>query len=88
MTYARIASAARAYDRDVQQFTGIASPIRDYEAILELTYLAQIGPGVIFQPLIQYVMHPGGGAAHPNDPAHIRRLRDAAVFGVRTTLSY
>lgn len=88
MTYARISDGARAFDRDLQQFTGIATPVRDFEAIVEVTYQAEVRPGTSIQPLFQYVMHPGGGAVDPNDPAQLRRIRDAAVFGVRTTINF
>ena len=88
MTYARISDAARQFDRDEQQFSGIAIPARDYEAIVEMTYFAEVAAGVAVQPLFQYVMHPGGGAADPNDPRSTSRIRDAAVFGLRTTISY
>jgi porin len=88
MTYARISDGARGFDRDLQQFTGISTPVRDFEAIVEVTYQAEVRPGTSIQPLFQYVMHPGGGAVDPNDPAQHRRIRDAAVFGVRTTINF
>ncbi|WP_299710330.1 carbohydrate porin [Tardiphaga sp.] len=88
ITYARISDGARQFDRDIREFTGIATPVRDFEAIVELTYLAEVKPGVLVQPLFQYVMHPGGGAVDPNDPAQTRRIKDAAVFGVRTTINF
>jgi porin len=87
-TFARISDGARQFDRDVQLFTGVASPIRDYEAILEVTYLAEVRTGLVVQPLFQYVMHPAGGAVDPNDPTQTKRIKDAAVFGVRTTLNF
>jgi porin len=87
-TYARISDGARQFDRDVQIFTGVASPVRDYEAIVEVTYLAEVKTGFVVQPLFQYVMHPAGGAVDPNDPTQTRRIKDAAVFGVRTTLNF
>lgn len=88
MTYARISSGARQFDRDTQLFTGIASPIRDYEAILEMTYQAEVRPNFTVQPMFQYVMHPGGGAVDPNDPTQTRRIKDAAVFGARSIISF
>lgn len=88
MTYAQMSSGARQFDRDAQLFTGIASPIRDYEAILELTYQAEVKSGFTVQPVFQYVMHPAGGAVDPNDPTQTRRIKDAAVLGVRSTFSF
>lgn len=88
MISARISSGARQFDRDVQAFTGVATPVRDYEAIFEMTYGAEIRKGFVIQPVFQYVAHPAGGAVDPNDPTQTRRIRDAAVFGVRTTVSF
>jgi porin len=88
MTYARISDGARQFDRDVQVYTGIATPVRDYEAVLEVTYWAEMAPGVALQPVFQYVAHPAGGAVDPNDATKTRRIKDAAVFGVRTTINF
>jgi len=58
---------------------GFGTPYRDAEGVLahetavELTYQAEIRPGLIVQPDVQYVVHPSG------DPG----LRDALVVGVR-----
>jgi porin len=87
-TYARMSDAARQFDRDVRLYTGIATPVRDYEAILELTYLAEVKPGLLVQPLFQYVTHPAGGAADPTDATQTGRIKDAVVFGVRTTANF
>jgi porin len=88
MTYARISDAARAADRDAQAFTGSPFPVRDFEAVFEMTYLAEVQTGWSVQPVFQYVFHPGGGIADPSDPAQTRRIKDAAVFGLRSTFNY
>lgn len=87
-TYARISDRARALDRDVQLFTGTAYPVRDYEAVFEMTYAHQLRPGVVVQPVMQYVLHPGGGVVDPYDPTQTHRIRDAVMVGVRTTITY
>jgi porin len=87
-TFARISDRARAFDQDAQLFTGIASPIRDFEAVLEITYGAQITPNFLFQPVFEYIAHPGGGAVDPNDPTQTHRIKDAVMLGVRTTITY
>ncbi|MGY3450475.1 carbohydrate porin [Bradyrhizobium sp. USDA 4353] len=87
-TYARISRDVRRYDQDVQLFTGIATPVRDFEAIFEASYSFQITPNVAVQPIVEYVMHPGGGTVDPNDPTQTRRIRDAIVFGVRSTTTF
>ncbi len=86
--YARISDAARALDRDTQIFTGTPYPIRDYEAVLEITYQHVVNANFTLQPTFQYIAHPGGGAVDPNDPTQTRRIKDSVVFGLRTILSY
>ena len=57
------------------------TPLPDYEALLEMTYQAQIVPGWTLQPVAEYVIHPNArlnGTDYPN----------AAVVGIRTTISY
>ncbi|MBL8585709.1 MAG: carbohydrate porin, partial [Bradyrhizobiaceae bacterium] len=66
----------------------VAPPIRTYEAVLEATYQAQIVPGWTIQPDFQYIINPGGHVADPADPDGLRPLRNAMVFGVRTTVNY
>jgi porin len=62
-------------------------PVRTYELALEVSYQAQIGPGWIVQPDFQYIFRPGGGVVDPIDPS-VRRIPDAAVIGLRTTISF
>jgi porin len=86
--YARISDRARGFDRDQVFFSGVSGPIRDYEAVLELTYQAQIVPGWTVQPNFQYIFHPGGNVANPLNPSDPAPLRNAAVIGVRTSIKY
>ena len=74
--YARFSDSVRGFDRDSIAFTGASVPIRDYEANLELSYQAQIVPGWIVQPNLQFVW-PNGNAA-----------RNATVVGVRSQWRY
>ena len=71
--YARFSDAVRDFDRDTIAFTGVPGPIRDYEANLELNYLAQIVPGWYIQPNVQRIWHPNGD-----------KSRNAVVTGVRS----
>ncbi|MCG6203480.1 carbohydrate porin [Rhodopseudomonas sp. HC1] len=87
-TFARISEGARQFDRDRQIFTSVATPIRDFEAVIEATYWAQLTPNFAVQPVFEYVMHPGGGLVDPRDPSGTRRIRDAIVFGIRTTTTF
>jgi porin len=88
LAYARIADAAQQLDRDVQYFANTPVPIRDYEAVFEITYQAEVKPGWMVQPVFQYIAHPAGGSVDPNDPSHTKRIRDATVFGLRTTVKF
>ncbi len=76
-TYSRFSNGVRAFDRDTVQLTGVAGPIRDFEANLELTYSAQIRPGWTFQPIATFIWHPNGDES-----------RDAIVVGARSFLRY
>jgi porin len=86
--YGRIGDGARALDQAAVQFTGIPTPIRDYEASVELTYLYTVVPGFSIQPNLQYVWHPGGNVVNPLTPNSISPIRDAVVLGIRTTISF
>ena len=58
---------------------GTSLPVRDYEANLEITYRAEIVPGINVQP------HPGASRLAPQmaSPA-----RNALVAGFRTILRF
>lgn len=71
--YSRFSDAARAFDRDQITFSGVPRVVRDAETNLEFSYMAQVIPGWIIQPVITRVWHPNG------DPSH-----NALVAGVRS----
>lgn len=75
--YSKFSNSVSAFDQDKVLFTGVAGPIQDYEANLELTYNAEIKPGWWVQPNFQYVWHPNGDAT-----------KNATVFGFRTLIRY
>jgi porin len=84
----RISRDAAALDRDMIFFTGLPQPIRDYELNLALVYHAQIVPGWTIQPAFHYVFHPGGHIPDPNSPLPGAAIKDAAVFAVRSVITY
>jgi porin len=78
-SYAKISNHAHGFDVD----SGL--PIaRSSEAALELTYQYLIVPGWNVQPDFQYIVNPEGGVLNATGA----RLKDAAVFGVRTTMNF
>jgi len=83
VAYARISGAARGLDRD-NVAIGNQTVVRDYEAMIELSYTAHIVSGWTLQPDFQYIWHPGGHAEGANGKA----IGDAAVFGLRTAVNY
>ncbi|MCJ2051720.1 carbohydrate porin [Methylobacterium sp. J-070] len=87
VSYARISSSARGFDSDAILATGLAMPRRRFEAQVEATYQAVLGPGVTVQPNLQYVFHPGGNIPDPRDPTG-QHIKNATIVGVRATLTY
>ncbi|MCI0598255.1 MAG: carbohydrate porin [Beijerinckiaceae bacterium] len=85
--FSQLSPPISALDRDTGFFAGQALPVRTYELALEVTYQAQIGPSWIVQPDFQYIFRPGGGVIDPVNPA-VGKIPDAAVFGLRTSLSF
>jgi porin len=85
--FSQLSPSISALDRDAASFAGQALPVRTYELALELTYQAQIGPSWIIQPDFQYIFRPGGGVIDPVNPV-MGRITDAAVFGLRTSISF
>jgi porin len=83
--YARIGNAARLRDIDTAAVTP-GFPTRSRETVLEVTYQYQVTPWWQLQPDFQYIVAPGGGIPNPNAPG--RKIGDAAVFGLRTTITF
>jgi porin len=85
--YSQLSPSISALDRDTAFYAGEALPIRVYELALEVTYQAQIDPSWIIQPDFQYIFRPGGGVINPINSA-LGRIPNAAVFGLRTSISF
>jgi porin len=88
VAYMQISGAARDLDLDTRFFSGLQSPVRSNETLIELIYEAHIKPGWLLAPYFQYVFRPSGGIPNPNDPSGLSRIGDAAVFGLTSTLKY
>lgn len=61
-----------------------APTIRGYEAVLEICYTAQLNPGWIVRPDVQYFWQPGGGTRDGTAPV----VENVTVFGMRSTLNF
>ena len=86
-SFSRLSPGLRELDLERAFFAKTVLPLRDYELVVELTYQAQIVAGWTVQPVFQYIFHPGGGTIDPINP-FVGRIPDAAVFGVRTQISF
>jgi porin len=85
--FSKLSSSVQKLDRDARLYSDASPPVRNYELALELTYQAQIIPGVIVQPDFQYIFFPGAGAANPLYPSS-GKIPNAAVFGLRFGVKY
>ncbi len=83
--YAQIGNAARLLDRDTAAIMP-GYPVRSREAVLEVTYQFQVTDWWQLQPDFQYVTAPSGGVLNPNAPG--RKIGDAAVLGLRSTITF
>jgi porin len=86
--YGRIGGATRGLDRDEIRFTGIGGTIRDYEAVLEITYQARIAPWWTLQPDFQLIAHPGGRVAPPLAASSAPPIPNALVLGLRSSITF
>lgn len=80
VAYTGISNDASAFDRDA----GL-SVIRNYEALLEISYTAELRSGWTLQPDLQYIWNPGGNV--PDDSGN-RAVKNAVVVGARTTVNF
>ena len=87
-SYGRIGNAARRLDGDEILFTGTSGTVRDYEAVLEITYEARISPWWTLQPDFQLIAHPGGHVAPPLGASSARLIPNALVLGLRSSITF
>jgi porin len=77
--YAHFSNSVQAFDADRISFGALIPPPRDYEANFEFSYVAQVMPGWVVQPVFTYVEHPSGtGVRYPN--AKVTGLRSVMKF--------
>lgn len=86
VVWTRISDTARAADAAFAALSGGSYPVRSSETTLEASYQVQLAPWWVLQPDFQYVFRPGGGIPDPQRPH--RQVGDAAVFGLRTSITF
>jgi porin len=86
-SFSQLSPGLRELNREKAFFEKTTLPLRNYELVFELTYQAQIVSGWTVQPDFQYIFHPGGGVVDPLNP-FAGRIADAAVFALRTAISF
>ena len=84
--FARMSNAAGQFDSDTNAFNGTNGPRRSFEAAIELTYRAQVTPWWTIQPDFQFIIHPGGNSANPNNPSDA--IPNAFVLGLRSAIKF
>jgi porin len=86
LAVAQIGGGARDLDQDQQQFTATATPIRDNESTVEVTYRVQATPWWTLQPDLQFIRHPGANVALTNQPT--KPIPNALVLGLRSAILF
>ena len=83
--YTQVSSRVAAFDRQAA-FYGTPTLVRGGETFIEATYQWQVSKWWVVQPDFQYFFNPGGGLLNPNNPT--KRIGDAAVYGLRSTITF
>ncbi|MEK7678436.1 MAG: carbohydrate porin [Verrucomicrobiota bacterium] len=73
VVYGQLSDQLRALARAANQFSGSATPLPDFEMVVELTYRFELRPGWSLQPGLECIIHPGGSPAR--DPAWVLGIR-------------
>ena len=82
----RVSPAAAAFDSDLATALGRPYPVRDYEAVIELTYQWKLAEKWFVQPDLQYIFHPGGNIPNPANPTSV--IPNALVLGTRMVMRF
>ena len=60
--YGQMSREARRLVDDCNHLANTFDPLPDYELVLEATYRMFVRAGVSIQPVVAYLVHPGGSA--------------------------
>jgi porin len=84
----RVSPRTAAYASDVATMLGSATPVRDFEAVVEWTYQWKLADKWFVQPDLQYIFHPGGNIPNPLDPTGRLAIPNALVLGTRMVMRF
>ncbi|MGB8364973.1 MAG: carbohydrate porin [Rhizomicrobium sp.] len=87
---AGIGGQARALDRDYRALDGIGKPVRDHEAVVEITHHFQVTQWWTLAPDFQFVIHPDGNVPLPHQATGgpLRPIPDATIVGLRSAIVF
>jgi porin len=72
--------------RDFRGVSGLAAPDPDFESSLEISWQTQVATWWIVQPVLQWIIHPGGRVLDTANPLAV--TPDALVLGLRTAVAF
>lgn len=78
IAYGRVSSDTRGFVEDDNFFNATGAAVPDYEMVIEAEYQINVRPGLVVQPGVQFVIHPGGSSDTQN----------ATVIGLRTIIDF
>lgn len=78
VVYGQLSRDARALAHDCYRYATSPAPAPDFEMVVETTYVLAMRPGLTFQPLMAWIIHPGGSTA----------TDDSMVVGFRVVLDF
>jgi porin len=81
-----VSNRARALDRDAILFGG-GNLVRNFEALFEVNYQAQVLPGLQIDLDVQRIFNPGGNVVDPS-AASGKAIPDATVLTLHTAITY
>lgn len=86
VAYEKISARKVSFVRAQNRLAGTPAPIPSGETDIELDYNAALAPWLTATPDLQYIVHPGGGIADPNDPP--RREPNAVLVQLQLTIAF
>jgi porin len=78
IAYGRVSSDTRGFVEDDKFFNATGSAVPDHEMVIEAEYQINVRPGLVVQPGVQFIVHPGGSSA----------TKDATIIGLRTIIDF